>query len=649
MNRLYPSSLASAILFALVTLLLSSCASKVILPETPIEHKRTTVIAPAPEALQISQEIAHLLQIAQQDGQVEEALVGLELLQQQSPLPLQEEAYFRRIQLLLENQYPAAWQSAQQALQQYPNHALAPYTHLWLAQWWQQQDSIISPELPLRNAYTDHVIQELSLALQHPRLTQDLKQQVLFFGSENILQASPAQAISWYLSAAHTDIAQQEYWFHVAANALDMSLFKQLHQAAEINPIRDASLYLNFARIQLMTAQMDRLKILDQLMQQDYPFLPLTQKITSWSEGQMQDIYIGVLLPLTGPYARFGNEALNGIRMAAAEQNKSQYIHLYIQDTAQTDQGIIEAYQNLQAKGVNWLIGPLLSQNTALLAEYLQNNLPTISLSQNNALATSSDALFIHNLSKQTQARFMAQYAYTQGQRRIATIHGSNLSEQHEVKAFTQAFTQLGGEVIANLQLQDSGIDHRQELNDLREITDDELLLADLFEDISLFSAETRLDIHLPVGVDALYIASNGKLVSQLAGQLAYVDIRKIPLLGSSRWADGHLLDDKGRNLSSARFIQTKQKLDPALLTSFRDIWGAKEPSQLLTIAYDSTRIITLVGSRLGLHGKRGIAALQDKAGFPSQTGHVSFDQSGIANKEFHVWRIRNKKLIQEH
>jgi len=645
MKGLYPSSLFSAISLLLLLSILAGCGPK---PGGQSRNEsgkpQTSQLLAAP---QNSQEITNILAIARDEGDVERAIAALQTLEQNAPSPLKEEAAFRRLELLLENQYPSALNQANTLLSQYPQHALTPYAHFWLTQWWQAQNNNGSFELSANQDYSDYIINELSLTLNHPRLTQELAQQALNLGRNEIINASKQVALHWYLAASHIDQEHQGDWLRAAASDLTWQEILQLHQQGSISPQRDEALYLQFARLQLISGRMHDLQALANLLTTDFPNLLLTEKITAWASGELKDIYIGVMLPLQGPYARYGKQALNGIRMAMNERQGNN-IHLYIEDTSAGETAVIAAYQSLVQRNVNWIIGPLLSKHTEALLPYLEDKLPVISLSKENSLAEASSNLFIHNIAKNTQAAFMARYAYAQGLRRMAVIHGLKASEVSEAESFSRTFERLGGELTPDTQLNSMSINHINELKSLREYSDDEALLEELLSDVALFSPETALEIHLPAGMDGIYLALNGKQVSQLAGQLSYVDIRSIPLLGSSRWMDGHLLDDRGRNLSTARFIQNKANNhdNSTLAPRYRDIWGQGQPGKLFTVAYDTARIAALLGSRLGLHGNDSIHTLHDPEGFPGESGHVYFDEYGAANKEFHIWRIYKHKLV---
>jgi len=652
MNRLYPSSTSSStytlIVLAICLGLLSACGPKSKLRDasSTMEKPSVTTFSSAPV---ISQEIQYYLNLAQEESGLATALEGLSRLSQEAPGPLREEAAFRRVQVLLEKQQPEGLFEAQQLIQRFPNHALTPYAYFWIASWWQSQAFQSEIDSSINIDAINQSISALTLALKHPRLTQQLAKLSIDLGNLEIVHVSPNDAIVWYIQAAHVDGERQEQWLRSAASLLSFSSLKMLQEQGLISPTLDSPLYLYVARSQLMSGNTNDLKALDAYLSLENKHLPVTRKIHAWASGEIQEVYIGILLPLSGRYALFGEEALNGIRLALDEQAQSQHVHLYVEDTHGDDKAAIAAYQALILHNVDWVIGPLLSSNTEALLPYLKKDIPIISLSKENSLAEVSSALFVHNIAKETQAAFMAQYAYSQGIRQMSVLHGVGQDEYSEAQAFADTFTGLGGEIQINIEINTaaSNINHIAELNALRESTDDEALLEELLSDLDLFSPETELETHLSTSMEGIYIATSGKQVSALAGQLAYVDIRDIALLGSDRWADGHLLDDRGRNLTSARFIQTSDALNTSpLLRHFHDVWGAGVPTKIFTTAYDSTRIAVLLGSRLGLHGEHAIQALHDPEGFQSESGHVTFDAQGVGHKIFNIWRVGGGKII---
>jgi len=597
------------------------------------------------------QPVKILLAQAQQAGQFTAVLDALQNLAIHARSPVKEEADFRRVQLLLQHQQAGADMQAQDVLTTYPQYNLVANTHVWLAKWWLAQEPIVQPDMevspiftPPDSSYADHVLDELTAALRSPSVSEDVIQRSVALSNQVITRASVEHSEPWYFAAAHADVAHRDYWIQLATKNLSMNALQTWQQQHVISPEQDGEIYLHVARQAMMSGNMNGLQQLFAMLQAQAPDLPLTHKIASWLYGVVHPLHVGVILPLTGNYARFGQQALDGIRLAA--QTTGSQITLSIQDTGQVS--VEAAYQALQSAGVDVILGPLLSQNTETLAPTLNPHIPVMALSIKTDATALSPALFVHNLSPETQGQFMASYAFSQGLRRMVVIQNSNDSAQREAKAFTQAFTLLGGEIADAIHLDEkSGIDHRAMLEQMRENTDDPVMLQYLIENRALFIPEQQLDIHFPPNFNGLYLAINGKQVSEISGQLAYADIRNVLLLGSSRWMDGHLLDDRGRNLSNARFIQDAPNPNNSdLIGRFHEVWGEGEPSKLLAIAYDSTQIINLLGSRLGLKGDDMIHALHTPEGFPSETGHVYFNAQGIGEKTFTLYRIQQHAIV---
>jgi outer membrane PBP1 activator LpoA protein len=251
----------------------------------------------------------------------------------------------------------------------------------------------------------------------------------------------------------------------------------------------------------------------------------------------------------------------------------------------------------------------------------------------------------------------MASYAWRHGAQSMVVIdNGARADGLSEAEMFASVFISLGGKILQTLHLNEDALDHRDELRQLRYETDAEELLAELDEDLELLLPDIEMEIDMPINFDAIYLAQSGKQVSLLAGQLAYSGITGIPVYGSSRWQDGHLMDDRGRYLSTARFAASSRVVGAApvpddprmqrLNFMYREAWGDNIASELTLLAYDSMRIIAAITSQLGLSGQDILQELREPAGFRALTGRVRFDASGAGQKQMEVFRIRKGKIV---
>jgi len=57
-------------------------------------------------------------------------------------------------------------------------------------------------------------------------------------------------------------------------------------------------------------------------------------------------------------------------------------------------------------------------------------------------------------------------------------------------------------------------------------------------------------------------------------------------------------------------------------------------------------RIATVMTSRMGLEEGAIFETLQDPEGFPSMTGHVRFDASGVGQKQLDIFSIKKGEIV---
>ena len=629
----------------LLALLLAGCQSKKPVTEVPQKDMQAQGLERLLSAPEINTEIQTLMARAQAGADIEVIIAQFDRLIASSPPLLRDEASFRKVQLMLDMQHPDAVHVAGTLITGYPDYALIPNAHFWLAKWWLIQDE------------AGRALVEMRRALLNAQLSRELADEILALGPVVIHNGPEWESVQWLLAAAQVDTAGRDSWLRIASRKATLVTIERLHADGTLEPVLMPEFDLQVGRAYLMRGDTAAVGRIAQLLEAALPDSPELEQLQTWALSEIQAATIGVLLPLTGPYAQHGRDALRGIRIALASLEFNHDVTLRIEDTASDAATAVAAYKRLADESINMIIGPLLADTTEALLPHLESELPVISLSGDTNLASQSEVLFIHTLSPLAQVYMMANHARQQGAERMVVISGDGDSDMvAESEQFAAAFESLGGEVLQSLYLDSNTLDHRPELRALRYDTDDEELLAELDEDQAVLMPEMDLEINMPVNFDALYLVLNGKQVSLLAGQLAYADISGMPVYGSRRWQDGHLLDDRGRYLTTARFAASNAASDagdniddPAgnqLLFAYRETWGSGKPSELLMLAYDTMQIATVLTSRLAL--KRGdiLLQLQDSKGFPALTGHVRFDASGVGQKQLDIFSIKKGKII---
>ncbi|MBF0281119.1 MAG: penicillin-binding protein activator [Zetaproteobacteria bacterium] len=599
--------------------------------------------SPAPvEKYSEHQYIKDCVKQATQDKFLDDALACLDTLTSALSFPDNVDADFRRIQLMVEWNRITDISEAENLLTVFPDHALAPDLNLTLSNWYLQHGNV------------SQALTALESILKHPKSTEMIKVKALDNGVEMIAQASNLSAVRWLLVVAQQQPEFRDDWLGLAAQTSTMETLEQLANSGDLNE-QMAPFILMMARQHLILNQMEEVAQINAWVEQYLPSTQINRTLKSWL-NQKNDtvIEVGVLLPLSGAYSQYGQEALRGIRMAISKQLIAGNIHLHIEDSGDGSASCIAAYQRLIGKRVDWVVGPLLSQHVEALIPYLNPHIPMLALSSDSRLATQHPALFIHNLSHTIQAQFMAEQAWDRGARKIVIIQESDASFEKESSAFANTFIKLGGEISMQLRLAHQ-VDNRLELQTLRRETDDALLLSELSEDLFLLSPEINMTIQVPVNFDAIYIVAYGKKVAALAGQLAYLEITNTPIYGSDRWQDHHLQNDKGRYLGNARFIDIPfpngdDEKTLQVRHDYKSVWGEKYPlGKLFATAYDTMNIVTFLATRQHVTKERAIRALMSSEGFPAITGHLSFDRDGVGHKRFNIYRLKNGQPQQVH
>jgi len=493
------------------------------------------------------------------------------------------------------------------------------------------------------------VLAHTSLALRHARLNQEVGAQAVLLGLPIVRRSADWDAVKWLFTAAHAIPDRRDSFLQEAAMRASPAIIARLRDTGRLQPDMHA-FYAYAARSSLLRGQTRELQDIAGFLREDAPNSETLADVQRWSSGVMHSVTIGVLLPLSGTYARFGEQALRGVRLAVALLGESEQITLRIEDTGGQPASCAAAYRRLVDDGAAMVIGPLLAPCAEALLSHLVDHVPVLSLTSRTEIAKRSPQMFVHSLSLPTQARFMANDVWQQGDRRIALISSAQSLSQREAEAFAKQFQALGGEIAESVELPVGRIDFRRVFSGLRSRTDDEEMLAALDEDMA-YLADPDMNIRMPASFDGIYLALSGKQVALVSGQLAYADMAKVNLYGSGHWQDGHLLDDKGRYLNNSHFSDVAFPAGNVaelhrLLLAYREAWGQEKPGKLTGLAYDSTLIAAMLTSRMGLSGSRLKKGLIDESGFPGITGHVYFDQSGVGQKRFDVFTVRRNRIL---
>lgn len=351
---------------------------------------------------------------------------------------------------------------------------------------------------------------------------------------------------------------------------------------------------------------------------------------------------IGVLLPLSGPYAVYGQSVLHGLECAAgiyAPCRDGLDLILEVRDTAGDPQRAALLMRELASDGeVSAVIGPLTqveSQETITLAEELQ--IPMISLSQKADLPQSGTYIFRNFLTVADQVATLVQYACRErGWKEFAILYPQTPGGEEYLKQFRENVIDCGGQLIG---AQPYSPDAESFLAPLRLLKQD----------------RGNYEVGKKLPFEVLFFPDVYRKVPDLIHALSFLKLEGVHLLGGSGWDHPDLVTEETqgvKGIEGAVFVNgfyagSQEFRTKDFVASFQSAFGI-EPTLLEAYGYDTLRLVESV-----LRGRPTISRtdLKDELGriknFEGVTGTISFNEEGDARRRLFLLTVK-EGMIQE-
>lgn len=361
---------------------------------------------------------------------------------------------------------------------------------------------------------------------------------------------------------------------------------------------------------------------------------------------------IGVLLPLSGKYATFGELVRRGMELALAQESgRPTPVRLLFRDIGADPERSAEAVSRLAREdGVMAIAGPITGTAAAAAAERAQQEqVPLLTLSQREGLPQLGNMIFRDSLTPQLQAEALARYAVEErGLTRFAILLPDSRPGQEMADLFTAALRRCGGQVLVRDAYSPDATDFRRQVRllmgkdpDAR----DEPPAADPLEDLS------RPDPP-PLPFQALFIPDYVEKVGLLAPQLPYYGLEGVPLFGINGWNSPELVRVAGPYVEGAVFVDGFFVHSPYpfvrdFVARYLERYG-EEPTILEAQGYDVAGILLDILSDPAITSRAALRlALQRLRNYPGVTGATSFNQEGEAEKVLFLLQVKNGKIVQ--
>ncbi|MDJ0848231.1 MAG: penicillin-binding protein activator [Myxococcota bacterium] len=387
---------------------------------------------------------------------------------------------------------------------------------------------------------------------------------------------------------------------------------------------------------------------------------------------------LGVVLPLSGKFASFGEESLQGILLAAGvfgADGTSPRIRVLIRDSGGRPERAAAAVRDLADEGVVAIVGPLLSGECEAAASAAESaGVPLLALSAREEVSAARPHVFRVRTMPDEEVVALVDHAIgSLGAQRFAILYPRDSYGRGLRRLFWNAVEERGGEVVGVASYAPDATDFAEPIRKLvgyTLLTPEEKEVLKERDDMERRArrlppeeaAELRLEAKaltgpdeepLPpiVDFDALFIPESHEKVVLITPQLAFHEAVGMTLLGPNGWYHDDLVPIAREHVEGALF--TAHFYSESELPFVREFAGryesayAEAPDALAAQAYDATNLV-LVQLADGSESRGDVRdGVLDVEGYAGVTGVLTMRSDGNARKRPFLLAVERGRIKQ--
>ncbi len=361
---------------------------------------------------------------------------------------------------------------------------------------------------------------------------------------------------------------------------------------------------------------------------------------------------IGVLLPLSGRYAAFGQRVQRGMELAQRTFRPHIPVRFIYRDTAGDETVAAQQVAELSISDrVVGIAGPLVG-NAALGATRRadRERTPLLTMSQKEGLAASSLYTFRNSLTAQLQVRTLIDYAMEElGFSQFGIMNPQTRQGENFAALFRAEIIRRGGEIIAEQSYLTDQTDSRYQVRMLQGLDPN---AADEEEQKKDPDDPDAIEEEEPPPFQALFIPDYADRISLLAPQLAFYGLEGVQLLGTNGWNDIELPRLARQFVEGAVFTDGFfRHSDYPFVHEFVEQYFSQyneEPTILEAQGYDIAGILLTLLNDSRVRSREDLRlALAQMQNYPGVTGATRFDLTGEANKILFLLQVQKGTIVQ--
>lgn len=375
--------------------------------------------------------------------------------------------------------------------------------------------------------------------------------------------------------------------------------------------------------------------------------LSLKEEISAITQVNMNNI--GCILPLSGDFAPYGKQVLNGIELALGIfSSTSSTYRLFIKDSKGIpDIAVKQAEDLVKQDHVAAIIGPLLNSTSEEVAYKMQTyHVPMIYLNQRSNITKIGDYIFQNSLTPEDQTREIVNYAMTKlGISKFAVLYPMNTYGEDMMQAFVKQVIEHDGSITGMEGYYPTETDFKVQIKKLVGTYYLDLRKAD----IKKLPKDQKENVPPIIDFSAIFIPDNYERVAMIAPQLLYYDVNNVQLLGSNGWSGQDLIQMGGRYVdggifTDGFFTESTNQQTQSFVRTYMDVFH-QDPTVLCALGYDSANIIKLAmkNAQNRTDIKDNILKIKD---FNGVSGIITYNGNQAPIKKLYLLKVSGRRII---
>lgn len=385
----------------------------------------------------------------------------------------------------------------------------------------------------------------------------------------------------------------------------------------------------------------------------DSKFLDLSKELKE-RKGTKRNV-VGCLLPLSGPFAQFGKEVLQGLQLALMkEKDPGCALELALRDTAGDMDGTVKALREIveEEKAIA-AIGLFSSKEAQYAAQTAQDiGLPILALTQREGVTGIGDRVFRFFPTASQEVETLLSWAVdVLGISRFAVLHPDNAYGRLRAEVFRAAAEARGAAVTSISAYPENETDFESVIKDLVRPK------ASQTKGMSRPGPEEEQAVLIQgertaIDFEGLFIPDKADTIKMLAPQLLYHEVAPLALLGTGLWQHQRLIEEAGDYLPNALIPSSYfDGMDTPLARRFNDGFKGSygnPPGLLSSLGFDAVRILAKALCESKITTRREAAdAIRSLGNFETLRGSASCTPAGEILQASPLLTISKGRFVQ--